>query len=334
MRWTLWLGLTASLAACRETVVLDESPVDGGGGFDGGPTFCSGQPTMFYPLLPEVIVAVDRSTGMSSARFGNTTVAAAVRAVLDDQPAQYQKAVHYGYAEFPAATGLCNQCGSCASVVPPTPTFQGFVNALHACDPYCGDLGTQRPTTIALTRSGDFFGSPERYRRYVLLITNGRPDCGSGQGSSCGDGGDAYNEIGQLAFRDVGTYVVVPGEIDSGSAQCFRDLATAGGFPTSQAPYYRDPQDPTELTSQIGDVLQTIARDACTIDLMGAQIKDSTHAAFYWGNSQIPHDRNNGWDLTDNGFTIVLHGQACDNLIQFGKTDFTLFASCNPVSRP
>ena len=42
------------------------------------------------------------------------------------------------------------------------------------------------------------------------------------------------------------------------------------------------------------------------------------------GHAPISHDRN-GWDLTGNGFTIVLHGQWCDHLIEDGPADFAVF---------
>src|SRR4029079_2373521 len=53
MRWKTWLGLTLSLAACRETVVLDQGPYDGSvGGVDGLPTNCGAPVQQLNPPSP------------------------------------------------------------------------------------------------------------------------------------------------------------------------------------------------------------------------------------------------------------------------------------------
>jgi len=192
MRWGVVLVLALPLAACRETVVFVQTPMDGGPGgatgFDGGPALCTGQPTGFELEWPEIMVALDRSTGMSTARVGNVSVLEAVRQALDETSMRFQKVVRFGYVEFPGGSQVCTACGACAgNLSPPMANLERFTAFLHACEqsnPSCPE-SDWRPTTAALARCADAFARFEPISRYVLLITNGQPDCAMGQSSAC-----------------------------------------------------------------------------------------------------------------------------------------------------
>ena len=104
MRWSISLALALSVAACRQTIVLDQH-VDGGGGRRRRqrPGVLYGAAAGFHPEAPEVIVALDRSVGMAT-RFGDSTVLAAARDAIDQQATRYQKLIRFGYVEFPGAS--------------------------------------------------------------------------------------------------------------------------------------------------------------------------------------------------------------------------------------
>lgn len=328
MRWKLWLGLTLSLAACRETVVLDEGPVDGGGiGFDGGPTNC-GPPAQLTPRSPKVMVALDRSDSMFEP-LGYATALAVARDALDTYATANKNAIWFGYSDFPGTSFCSSQTCCVGKASPPYRKLDNFSGALHACDlnQSCGTpTGTQRPTYAVLSSFDFTFSLNEPNPQYVLLITNGRPDCGSGSGGSCGDGAQTENEIaGLFNNKNVRTYVVSPGQ--DGLDPCFQSLAAAGDTQNN-----RSPQSPMELSNDIGDILHTIATDACDLDL-STQIRDSGRVQFYWKGAPIPRDT--GWDVGGNGFTVVLRGQYCESLIKDGNVgDFQLFTNCPSQPRP
>ncbi|HEY5448076.1 MAG TPA: hypothetical protein VIQ54_04965 [Polyangia bacterium] len=330
MRGITGLGVVAlSVLACRQTVLIDQSGVDGGGFGDGGPQFCTGAPTELLIQFPEVIVALDRSATMNS-RFGDSTPLATARAALDTYAARYQKVVEFGYVEFPSSY-LCND-GCCASMPSsPNPNYTKFEMALHLCDqnssPACAPSSYQRPTTRAITSCGVVFASrPDANSRYVLLITNGMPDCGGGGQSSCFDAQMAVNDLAARSF--VKTAVVAPGQLDQATSDCLQGMAINGG--ADYPPYFHPASNQSELTNEIGDIIRDIARDACHVDLGPTRIPDPDGAALYWNNMVVPHDRNNGWDVSGNGFTVNLHGQWCDHLIEDGPADFALFPDCAP----
>src|SRR5262249_752598 len=141
---------------------------------------------------------------------------------------RYQKVVRFGYVDFPGTGGLCTpMCGACPGEITPPPQMpylDAFLNALHACDQgaYCLESGV-RPANAALQSCANVFSRRDPYRRYILLITNGRPDCAMGQNSACSE---AQSTIGQLASNAVTTYVIAPGQIDPNTTgQCLQALA-------------------------------------------------------------------------------------------------------------
>jgi hypothetical protein len=338
---TGFVVLALSLAACRQTVAIDLSAVDAGGaggggaGGDGGPSVCSGPPTAFELQSPKVMVLLDRSERMTGP-FGSSTALAVTREALDQYASKYQNFVWFGYSDFPGSTCSPSQTCCVGAFSAPNPTLSGFSMALHWCDKNqsCANpTGSQRPTAAPLYTCLNIFNQPELVWRYILLITNGRPDCGFGPGAgSCGDGADTQYVISKLRGNEVSTFVIAPGPIDFETVQCLGDLAVAGGT-AIQSSYFHPAQDPQDLNNEIGDTLRTIARDACTLDLKEVHIQESMHVAVTWKNTSIPRDKTNGWDLTDSGYTITLHGTSCDRLVDGGPADFAVFPDCDPARR-
>jgi len=338
MRGSIWIGLALVFTACRQTVVFDQSGSDGSVGVDaasdGLQPPCTGAPTPIVPEYPEVVIALDRSAGMTG-RFGDTTQLAAARDAVYYQAGHYQKAIHFGYVDFPgSSTSSCPQGGCCAGrFFSPNPNFLVFDNALHSCDATqsCASSSSTRPTWAALTSTLGWVMQPPANRRYVLLITNGEPDCGA---QSIGDCQDTNNVVSQIAGMSIKTHVVVPaqGSLDNYVASCMAMLALAGNTSTPQ-PYYHWATDPADLKSELDNVIGDIATDACQVDLPQAQTPvDPDRGAVWWNNTPIPrsHNGSEGWDLANNGFDVKLRGQWCDKLIQDGPDAFAVYPICSP----
>ena len=98
---TGFVALALSMAACRQTVVIDLRAVDAGGGTDGGP-FCSGPSTSFELESPEVMVALDRSS-KDDRSIRRQHALAATRDALDQYAAAYQKSSGSATSDFPGA---------------------------------------------------------------------------------------------------------------------------------------------------------------------------------------------------------------------------------------
>jgi hypothetical protein len=330
MRGITGLGVAAlALAACRQTVWIDQTGIDAGKGPDGGPWSCSMPPTEFIPESPEVIIALDRSNTMT-ARFGDSSALATARDALDLYAARYQKVVEFGYVEFPSSY-LCNGC--CASQPSaPTRNYAKFDMALHQCDlnmsPSCATAAYQRPTTPALTNCGVVYSSRfDSTSRWVLLITNGTPDCGSGPNAGCMDAQTAVNDLQQ---NFVNTVVIAPGQLDPMTSDCLGQMAIIGDLNgASTPPYFHPASNPTDLINAIAYQLHRIAADACHLELTTTRITDPNSVVVTWKDMQIPRGHD-GWDMGRDSFTINLQGTWCEKLIEDGPADFLVFPDCGP----
>jgi hypothetical protein len=321
-----------SVAACQQTVVLDQRGGDASVGADSRVPECNGPPVQFFVEYPEVMVALDRSSGMA-ARFGDGTVVLnAAREAIGVHAARYKNVVHFGYVEFPGSAPGCSQspqaAACCASLAsPPNINFAAFEFALDSCEQgpaSCTVAGYQRPTVPALTSCAQvFFERPDEIRRYVLLVTNGRPDCGFSQNSPCTD---ALNAANQLANNQgVNTVVVAPGQLHPDDTDCLQRIAIQGGDNMHPA------SNPGELDAEFAGVIRRMATGACHLDVT-MRIQEPERVVLRWKDMPIPRHRNgvDGWDLLNNNYEIELHGEWCERFIDGAPTDVTLYTDCDP----
>jgi hypothetical protein len=362
VRWTTPLGaalavaLALASAACRQTVFLEYDGSLGGSGGGGGNSFdagdggsvlaCTGSIEL-TPEASEAIFALDRSMGMMSAKLSDTTAFAAARDAIDQYASLYQTVISFGYVEFPADPYVFNYCtGSmqqqicCSSPLSqPSMNFSLFHDAFTACDAappaqYCSMGNYQRPSVPALTSCySSFIQRSNHNKRYVLLITNGAPDCGTNSGSGCTDASMVASQLSMVKAR---THVFVPGQIDSGTTDCLGKIAQQGGATTP--PYYHPSTTAADLGDDIGGVTRVIAMDACRLDLppSARPLSSADGLALVWKDMQIPYaDRTSydGWDIpgNGNGFTIELSGSWCERWIEDGQGTFTLRTGCELI---
>jgi hypothetical protein len=397
---SLALAAAGTLAACRQTVVLDpttdaavptgaagvngaaggggghasvdaggdgggtgQAGMNGGNHVDGGRTdalaFCFGgqiQPLSFMMHTPDVVFSVDRSNAMTSF-FGTGSRLQVIQGQVDALVAKYQKVVRFGYEEFPAASMGMSMCGNgqgcCAgAVVPPTLNALKWIdNALMACGsagaggsggngsggmsggngPTCASPA-QRPTADALTKCDKTFSAlstfPDSGSRYVVLLTGGDPSCMSSDPMStpCGD---AVTAVTKLNRDSIGTAVFGVGDEAVGST-CLDQLALAGGLDSGGAsPLYHLERTPTDLDAALAALIETMAEEACQIDVRQPPA-DPTKVALLFDGVAVPQDGVDGWDF-DAGSTvkITIHGASCDTLLQKApKVD--LVSGCTP----
>jgi hypothetical protein len=333
-----------------------------GGHVDGGHTdgsFCVGgqiQPLSFMMRTPDVIFSVDRSMGMQTWFGGTSSRLQVIQDQVDALVAKYQKLVRFGYEEFPAAVGM-GMCsggqGCCAgAAVPPTSNALKFIdNVRTPCMSTSGGVGgaggaggasggpgpgcssqPSRPTADALTKCDKAFSGvsafPPSGNRYVILLTGGEPSCMSADPMStpCGD---AVNAVVKLSRDSVGTAVFGVGEEAMGSA-CLDQLALAGGLESGAAsPYFHLALTPTSLSDALSPVVETIAEQACQIDIRQPPA-DPSKVALLFDGVAVNQDGVDGWDF-EAGSTVKLtiHGAACDTLLQ-DAPHVDLVSGCAP----
>jgi len=383
----LSITLTAALAACRQTVILDSpAPPDGeatgagggagsvattgtggadaasgdadandggAGGRPGGPLVCDGglfQSLSLTQQTPQVIFAVDRSSVMQS-MFGDQTRLQVVQDLVEALVTKYDRTIHFGYEEYPSATSTCDGTpgggmsggsgpgsmqGCCAGAAALF-AFNGsnaLANLLKVCDGNnnggaCSQ--SQRPIADALTQCEHTFSllNDSGHDRYVILITGGDPTCMSADATStpCDN---AVAEATKLNLASVVTTVFAVGGDATTTSPCLDRLATAGGPTGGASPLYHLALTPTQLSDQLSPVVQSMAEEACHIDLRLGAPTDPSNVQLLLDNVVVPTDGVDGWSF-DPGTSedkITVHGSWCDKLLQ--STRVELVSGCTP----
>lgn len=332
--------LAILLGACRQTLVLDDLASDAGrsgaGGTGVGPTdasssdaHCSASqmpPITFTPDVPQVIVALDRSSMTTEMSFGSQdTEFTAAAADLSAEVSSYQASsgqgraakppITFSYLDFPDSASDCNAAvGCCASDVTPTPNSGAFQYAAYdACAaPNVCVSSNNRPIAPALTTAYNAFfnqtSGAQTGQRFVLLVTGGPP---SGQCMSLSDCQSAINEVDSLFKKlDVTTYIVGMG--DQTNDSCLQAMANDEG----SAQFYSAAVTPNDLVGAIESITGSIAAAACHLTLSTAPSSASQLMVQFQGTEVLP-DFKNGWSLDSGGGTprLTLHGSACQNYL-------------------
>jgi hypothetical protein len=304
-------------------------------GADGGRCLGGqGQALSFSAETPEVVVALDHSAAMNAPFGGDSSQwSSAVDALSAQVGAQIhnnQPIVRFAFVDFPDTASDCSTApGCCSSDVTPTTTFSAFQAAAAAgCDLMSGCFPpSQRPTAYALSKAQDFLGNhPQTGPRYVLLVSDGPPSGCSGPGMSNHDCSDAIIQIEALKGLDIQTKIVSIG--DASNTGCLIDLASAEG--AAGAPFYYTASSPTDLTTVLTTITNTVAQDTCHLDLTGPPSAPDQILVLFDGVA-VPRDAShqNGWDVNGKGgFRITLYGTACDDMMESGSRGFEIFDSC------
>jgi hypothetical protein len=341
------LALTAACvlgAACRQTVMLDTtegagaggaggstSDLDGGSGgdhgaggmfggthFDGGRLdgfgVCQFQSLPIDPLSPYIILSVDRSSDMQT-WFGTGTRLDVIQQQVQALISKY-RFVRFGYEEFPSPAGMCSDGQGCCAgdvALPSYNSLRAIRAIIHACD--SGGAGCnqpQRPIANALSMCFDaykkIYSPGDTGHRYVLLLTSGDPTCMSDPMSTSTPCDDAVAEVTKLSNTFTNTAVFGVG--DGSASACLDKLASYGGINSHIV------KTPNDLSSALDNVVDTIAAEACKIEVHSPSVDTKTVQLLFDG-VPVPTDPVDGWTF-DQGTTMLLtvHGTYCHMLEQ------------------
>jgi hypothetical protein len=268
------------------------------------------------------------------ATFGDSTALSAARDALDLYGARYQRVVRFGYVEFPGTESCDGQSTCCASLISlPSDNFQAFEVALHACEqdpPYCVPGGSQRATAAAVnSAAAQLLRNVSQDRRYLVLITNGQPECGSGSTNLCTE---VQMTVNDLSRAGIATMVVLPvaGQLDDMTRSCLQGIALQGGANVS--PYYYSASTPAALTDTLGQLTGSIATDACQVDVKTQTQLRPDNVAVFWKTALVPYGHSDGWEIRSNGSVIQLNGSACARLISGDpQADLRIQTNCSTL---
>src|SRR5690606_29266290 len=172
--------------------------------------------------------------------------------------------------------------------------------------------GGGTPLADSLENARDYYGSApvNPNGRYVLVATDGLPNCATTQGEALDR---ALAAIRGLRNDGIKTYVI--GYTATSDADVLDQLAAAGGTGGHVS---------AESASELVDALQLVTKEAAVVSCE-YQIENGPDRAGYLdvsvGGAPVPHDpdHENGWDYDPQTRTLTFYGQACDDLRTAGE---------------
>jgi hypothetical protein len=308
----------------------------------------------------EIMLVVDRSSGMQTALSGSSSKISAVQSALSEVIGAFQGRMRIGLEQFPSdatgKAGSCSKSGCCAG--PPTvePGYYansgGAISSSLYCSndsPSCASGGPDSPSHKALEQvrawyfdraRGASYGNAQSQRStFVLLITGSEPSCSSEPSGAdlCTGAATAANDLG--SEKDIPVIIVSVGyQPDTSSTNsCLVRLSKLGG--KSPLPTGMVKLNPAMSASSLRDGLfglfWTIEKQSCafgTNDLSDLP----ANAQITVGSSTIAASDTDGWSFDgDDQSRIKLSGSACDNYLFAKNTpDVRAKYTCSTCSGP
>jgi hypothetical protein len=282
-------------------------------------------------LPPDILIILDASGSMnndiSDTSCGNngcgaTSKWAQMIPAINMVVSQTQATVNWGLKFFADTDATCgvgntvavpigaNQANMVATAIMGRTSANGGVSN-----------GSRTPTRLAENAGATYMrGLTDQNPRFILLATDGLPNCQPGNSDSAADdSAGAVMAVADAASMGVPTFVVGVATGGMGTADAtLSNMANAGGYPRSGSPTYYNVSSTAEFVS----VLQTLVGMAasCTFTVPNPPNGDTdrAHIGVIVDGKELSQDTNhaNGWDYTSTGMTAVqVYGSTCDAIM-------------------
>lgn len=277
-------------------------------------------------LPPDVLIVLDRSGSMAN-QFDDTQCPGgggvcmdkwtAMLAALNQLVTQTNTTVNWGLKYFPSAGGggggnnNCN-VGNGADV---------GVAAMRA-GAIGTNLGMAAPGGRTPTRAGMnagvayLMGLTDNNPKFILLATDGLPNCAPGGGGMANDEMGAIQSVTDAATAGIPTFVVGIGNT-GGAEATLSSMAMAGGKAQAAAPFYYPANNAAELAAVLGMIGGQVA--SCNF-VLSPPPPVPENINILADGTKVPKDTNNanGWNYNGTCTTssvqcsVTLYGSYCD----------------------
>ncbi len=316
---TTFVALVAALALSACTVVGDPGPVEGGADAGGGngadagadPACSQVEPIAITEALPpDVLLVVDKSGSMEDPLSNGQQKWSVMRTALTQVVTQYQTGINFGLMLFPHGDA-CTPGNVLSAVASGNST--AISSALNSTSPLGGT-----PTDTTLTAALAYYqGNPVNADgRYVLLATDGEPNCGNGQDSSIPTITESIAAVAALRNAGIPTYVLGFGDAINNDPTTLQAMAAAGG--TGQ---FYAANSPAQLNAALDAIAGEIGVASCTFILQQTPA-DVDKLGVFIDNNAVPRDvsHGTGWDYDPVTNSITFYGSSCD-ILETGMAD-------------
>jgi len=284
----------------------------------------------------DLLLVLDRSSSMgeamdsaSTCRAGSPTCSqrwATIVSSLDKVLTSSSNDLNWGLKFFssPSTTGAggrggfgvdnCNVSSGVEVPIGPgkTSTIQTQISA-------AGNAGNT-PTRAAIDAAVAYLKTvTDGNNKFILLATDGEPNCGSGAfGSTSSDLDATVTALQNAVTAGYKAFVIGVGP----EAANLTSLAQAGGTEK-----FYSALTPDDLTAALATIVSTVAA-GCTYELPSQPVAPDA-VGVYVDKSQIPESDTDGWSYAPGSSTTInIHGSTCDDLKSGQKTQVEIFLPC------
>jgi hypothetical protein len=310
----------------------DPNGAAGGGGSGSGttplPAGCGMQSFAIgaSKVAPNIMMAVDESGSMQDKIQGsNMSKWTALQGAVNDLLGKFQGSAQWGLSIFPHTPQDTCSAGQVDIAVGASTTTQ-ILSKLNALTD--NTIGGNTPTAQTLQAMlGSAAGLADTTRaNYVLLMTDGQPNCG-------GDGKAVSKFIGELYAQtpSVRTFVVGIGDGTSSDPGTLNDWADAGHTARAGATKYYQVNTTSDLAAAFADIVNGVA--SCTYALASPP-PDASLVVGYLNGAAVPTDPANGTTYDAGSNTLVFHGTSCDAIKNGQATKVDVIYGCPSAPIP
>jgi Mg-chelatase subunit ChlD len=306
-------------------------------------------------IAPDILIVLDRSGSMRNRgtdRWGPSVSALGTITSSLDESVKFGLMVFPGEADEAALMVKCNAirdpgdredclnsgvddtCAAGTVVVPVgAHTAAPIAEALANMEPSGGT-----PTASSLAAAHTALGSGRndnldavKGAKYVLLVTDGKPNCSVDQFS--GSGGmpdpqavtDSVMRIQEMSADEIKTYVLGYGtQNDADATDALNQMARAGGT-GDQA--YRPINDEQGLLAEFEKITGTLV--SCDFALNTPTL-DPSYVDVRLDDKQLALDDANGWTLSADHLRVTVQGTAC-SLLKAATHNLSVRVQCEKL---
>jgi hypothetical protein len=181
--------------------------------------------------------------------------------------------------------------------------------------------GSNTPTAQAITAATAYLKTvKDQNTKYILLATDGEPNCASGGGGSSSTPNVQATVDAITAAKNAGFLVYVIGIGPQAALTNLQSFAVAGGTTN----YY-----PATSPQALADAFTTITQAVTTCTFALAQTPpDASNIAVYLDGKLVTKDDANGWSYNSGSQTVVLNGTTCAQITSGSASQVQVLFGC------
>jgi len=263
--------------------------------------------------VPDLFLVVDKSGSMGSTMipfdFFGPTRWSVMQKTLGSLVDTFKGSIRFGLSLYPGNM----TCGPGAIDVSLQADNEETIKQRLALFPVGGT-----PTHATLAAVGDYLATvpPVPGGRYVLLATDGEPNCRSELEPKQETLAETLAEVEKLAAAGYKVIILGFGDVVVDATAHLDALAAAGGFPNPSGPHKFYPAtSEQELKDALFTIGEVIKPPPCTYALDSAP-PDLEKVTVTFDGQPVARStqQTDGWDYTDGAAEITFFGAACDKL--------------------